>query len=166
MEQKVFQRGADKRIDLRGDLGIAELFFSLPLELRLLEIEAKNDYYPFACVLGRDSQAFRREVVDVDVVAHCLDNSGFEPGFMSAAERGRDAVHERVETFFRRFSPGEHTLQRRLVFSLKREDLRDDRFFLTVSQELGQVGSQTVLVMISGLFAGRFMAKDQGQAFM
>ncbi len=160
MQEKVFQSGTDKRIDLRSNLRITEFLFGLPLKLRLLKVEAENHNHTLTRILSGDGQAFRCEVVNVNVVAHCLDDSGLEPGLVSAAERGGDAVHESVETFFRRFGPGEHTLQRRLVFSFKREDLRDDRFFLTVSQELGQVGTQTVLVTIPGLFAGRFIAKD------
>src|SRR5262249_34299599 len=160
MEEKIFQSGADECVDLRGDLRVPEFLFSLPLELGLLEVEAENHHHTFTCVFSRDGQAFRCEIMDVDVVAYCLDDGGLESGLVCAAERGGNAVDESVETFLRRFSPGEYALQRRFVFSLKGEDFRDDRFFLIVSQELGQVGSQTVLVMGSGLCAGCFIAKD------
>ena len=160
MQEKVLQGGTDKRIELRGHLGVAQLLLGLPLELGLLEVEAEDRYQPLAHVLGGERYAFGREVMDVEVVAHCLDDAGLESGFMGTAKRGRDAIHEGVDTLLWRFSPGEHAVQGWVVLTLESEDLRDDRFLLTVGQELGQIGPKTILVVVPGLFAGCLVAQD------
>src|SRR5439155_1551830 len=76
------------------------------------------------------------------------------------------AIHESVDTLLWRFSPGEHALQGWVVLTLKSEDLGDDRFLLTVGQELGQIGPETILMVVPGLFAGCLVAQDQRQALM
>src|SRR5437867_1408625 len=136
MQEKVLQGGTDERIDLCGHLRVAQLLLGLTLELGLLEVEAEDRYQSLARVLGGEGQALRCEVMDVEVVAHCLHDAGLEPGFMGTAKRGGDAIHEGVNTLLWRFSPGEHALQWRVVLTLESEDLGDDRFLLAVGQEL------------------------------
>ena len=74
MQEKVFQRAADQRVDLRRNLGIPQFFLGLPLELRLLEVEAENRDDTLARVFCSNRQPFGGEVVHTNIVTHRLDD--------------------------------------------------------------------------------------------
>ena len=115
----------------------------------------------FADVLGRERDAFRREVVRVDEVANGLAESGAEPVLVRAAGSGRDAVDVAAQVLVGRLGPLQREIEAHaaLVVLATAERRLVDRNGVPLGEDLLQVVRQPLGVLEDVLLARSRLSK-------
>ena len=105
MIQPVLERRANDAVHGRQHLGVVQAVLGLSLKLRLLDEEAEERGHPFADVFSGEGDAFRREIVRVDEVAHRLADARAQAILVRAAGAGGNAVDVRAHVLVGSLGP-------------------------------------------------------------